>query len=151
MSETAEHEFDTWLWGKNDDKPRFLHAMIRVKDFDASLKFYIEGLGMKVLDRFDVERRRTTGMYIGFGEYKDGGMVELVHPWDDEEVYSHGSGYGHHIAIGVPDVPAMVARLEAMGAEVTLRPQELIDGAPQVAFVKDPDGYSVELIQTRKS
>jgi lactoylglutathione lyase len=78
-------------------------------------------------------------------------MVELVHPWDDEGPYSHPTGYAHHIAIGAPDVAAMVTRLEAIGAEVTLRPQHLIAGAPQVAFVSDPDGYSVELIQTRKA
>jgi lactoylglutathione lyase len=140
-----------WNWGTNDSKPRFLHMMIRVADFDAALRFYVDGLGMKQLsDRFDVASRRVTAVYLGFESFDAGGCVELVKRWDDPGPYTHGSGYGH-IAIGAPDIEAMVAKLEAMGAEVSLRPTVLIDGAPRVAFVKDPDGYAVELIETRAS
>ena len=151
-SATSSEEFDPrwWNWGTNDSKPRFLHTMIRVKDFDAQLRFYTQGLGMKQLsDRFSVEARRVTAVYLGFEDYAAGGCVELVQRWDVEGPYTHGSGYGH-IAIGVPDIAAMTARLEAMGAEVTLRPTVLIAGAPLVAFVKDPEGYAIELIQTRR-
>jgi lactoylglutathione lyase len=151
-SETPTDEFNSrlWVWGANASKPRVLHSMVRVKDFDAAIRFYVSGLGMKVLGRFEVETRRSTGVFLGFGDYDAGGVLELAHKWDHEGPYSHGSGYGH-IAIGVPDVTAMVAKLESMGAEITARPKVLIPGGPAVAFVKDPDGYEVELIQTRKS
>jgi lactoylglutathione lyase len=138
------------VWGENADKPRFLHTMIRVKEFEPSLRFYLDGLGMKVLDRFDVNVSRVTLMFIGFDGYSAGGCVELVHPWDDEGPYTHASGHTH-ISVGVPDVMAMLAKLQGMGVEVTRPPTVLIPGGPQVAFVKDPNGYPVELIQTRRA
>lgn len=149
MGEATAKDFDTWLWGRDGTAPRFLHTMIRVKDFDASLRFYLEGLGMRVLDRFDVESRRASAVYIGYNDYAAGGLVELTSYWDEPP--QPGGAPNFHIAIGVPDVPAMVEKLEALGAEVSLRPKVLMEGGPEVAFVKDPDGYSVELIQTRKS
>lgn len=151
-SATSSDEFNPklWVWGTEASKPRFLHTMIRVKDYDAAVRFYVDGLGMKQLgDRFDIETRRVTGVFLGFEDYAAGGCVELVQNWDAAGPYSHGTGYGH-ISIGVPDIAAMVAKLEAMGREVTLRPTVLIAGGPRVAFVKDPDGYSLELIQTRR-
>jgi lactoylglutathione lyase len=124
--------------------------MIRVNDFDVALRFYVDGLGMKVLDRFDIESRRVTLLFIGYGGYAEGGLLELTRGWDADGPYSHGTGYGH-ISIGVPDIAAMVAKLEAMGVEITSRPKALMAGGPSVAFVKDPDGYEIELIQTRQS
>jgi lactoylglutathione lyase len=152
-SATSATEYDPkqWVWGTDYSKPRFLHTMLRVKDLGAALRFYIDGLGMKQLgDRFDVPVRRVTAVFIGFEDYAAGGCLELVHYWDSEGPYTHGTGYGH-ISIGVPDVEAMLVRLEAMGAEVTLRPAVLIAGGPKVAFLKDLDGYSVELLQTNRS
>jgi lactoylglutathione lyase len=73
--------------------------------------------------------------------------LELACYWDPPEPYTHGTGYGH-VAIGVPDVAATVARLEGLGAPCTRRPCAGASGAPVVAFVKDPDGYDVELIET---
>ena len=150
--ENATDEFNPklWNWGTENNKPRFLHAMIRVKDFDAAMRFYVDGLGMKPLgDRFDVPLRRVSAIYLGFDSYAAGGCVELVQRWDEPGPYTHGTGYGH-IAIGAPDIEGMVAKLESMGVEVTLRPTVLLPGAPAVAFVKDPDGYAVELIQTSR-
>lgn len=149
-SDTATPELETWLWGANVAEPRILHTMIRVADFEASVRFYVEGFGMKVLDRFSVESRGAAAIYIGFNDYRSGGVLELVQHRGDKTPYTHGTGYGH-FAVGVADVPAMVARLEAMGAEVDLRPKVLMDGGPQVAFVKDPDGYLIELIQTQRN
>ena len=147
-SATIKASTNNWVWGADATRPRFLHTMIRVRDFDASLRFYVDGLGMKVLDRFEIEARRVTAFFIGFGGYEDGGCLELTHLWD-VDAYTHGTGYGH-IAIGVPDLPGALAKLEAMGVEVTQRPVKYFADAPHLAFVKDPDGYSVELIQTRK-
>jgi lactoylglutathione lyase len=151
-SETSRVAFNPrlWVWGTDDRTPRMLHTMIRVANFDRSLRFYIGGLGMKVLmDRFDVEVRRTTGMFLGFGDYAAGGCLELVQHWDVEGPYTHGTGFGH-MSIGVPDIVGMVNTLEAMGSECTLQPTVLMAGGPRVAFVKDPDGYALELIETRR-
>lgn len=151
-SATSRDECDPklWVWGADASKPRLLHSMVRVKDVDAAIRFYVNGFGMKVLGRFEVETRRSTGVFLGFGDYDAGGVLELASKWDHEGPYSHGSGYGH-ISIGVPDMTATVAKLESMGAEITVRPKPLIPGGPAVAFVKDPDGYEIELIQTRRS
>lgn len=140
---------DYWVWGEDEYEPRFLHAMVRVRDVDAALRFYIDGLGMKVLDRFDIESRRVTGIFIGYAGYRQSALLELAHKWDNDEPYSHGTGYGH-VAIGVPDLPGTAARIEALGFEVTDPPKVLLAGGPMVAFVKDADGYAVELIQIQK-
>jgi lactoylglutathione lyase len=138
-----------WVWGANDTHRRFLHTMIRVRDVDASLAFYVDLLGMKKLgEPFDVPSRRTTGLFIGFDSYAAGGCLELVRAWDAQGPYTHGTGYGH-ISIGVPDMDELVARLDAAGVEFTLRPAPLLAGGPKVAFIKDPDGYAIELIQTQ--
>jgi lactoylglutathione lyase len=136
-----------WVWGSDEKEPRFLHTMIRVRDFDNALRFYCDGLGMKVLTRFSVPVRRVDAMFIGFADYEQGGMLELVKLWDHEGPHTHGTGYGH-ISVSAPNLEETVAKLEAMGVEVTTRPTSLLEGGPLVAFVKDFDGYSIELIQT---
>jgi lactoylglutathione lyase len=147
---TASDEFkpEYWGWGTNDEQPRVLHTNLRVKNFEAALRFYVEGLGMKILSEFEVPVRRVTGKYVGFGDFHNGGVLELTKLWDVDE-YTHGTGY-QHVAVGVPDVTAMLDKLEGMGYEVTTRPTILLKGAPEVGFVKDPDGYFVELIQTKR-
>ena len=145
----ATEAFDPqyWNWGVANAAPRFLHAMIRVRDLERSLRFYTEGFGMKILDRFDVPVRRVSAAYIGFGSYDEGGLLELTHKWDSPDV-TLGS---FHVAIGVPQMEEALDRLLLAGAEVEMKPTILVPGGPKVAFVKDPDGYSVELIQTRRS
>jgi lactoylglutathione lyase len=141
---------EQWVWGTADDRPRFLHTMIRVRDFDASLSFYIDGLGMRVWNRFDIAARRVSAIFIGFEDYAAGGLLELTRRWGDQGDHTHGTGYGH-IAVGAPDIDAAVARLEAMGVTVDVRPTIYMPGGPAVAFVRDPDGYAVELIQTSRN
>jgi lactoylglutathione lyase len=138
-----------WPWGKDAQQPRFLHSMIRVRDPEASVRFYSEGLGMKLLDRFDFEGGRFSLLYLAFDGYEGGGALELTYNWDQAEPYSHGSGFGH-VAIGVPDIGVAVAKLEAVGAEISTRPKKMIPGSPHIAFARDPDGYQVELIQTNR-
>lgn len=140
---------DLWVWGEAEVQPRLLHAMIRVKDFEASLRFYCDTLGMKVLDRFDVESRRATGLFLGFGNYRDSALLELTQKWDVDE-YTHGDAFGH-VAIGVPDLAGTVRAIEEAGYEVTDQPKVLMEGGPSVAFARDPDGFFVELIQIRKN
>lgn len=144
-------EFDPlWAWGENDQKPRLLHAMMRVRNLDASLRFYIDGLGMRLLDRYDIEGGRFSILFLSFAGYRDGeAAIELTWNWDQTENYSHGSGYGH-VAIGVPDVPLMWERLALFGGKKGSAPKTMMPGAPQLAFVTDPDGYSIELIQINR-
>jgi lactoylglutathione lyase len=139
-----------WPWGANAANARFLHTMIRVRNVDATLRFYQEGIGMKLLDRYDFESGRFSLLYLAFDGYEGGGALELTYNWDTETDYSHGSGYGH-IAIGVPDVYNVVERLQSLGAQITVQPKKMVAGAPYIAFAKDPDGYQIELIQTRRA
>jgi lactoylglutathione lyase len=147
--DTKEFNADLWVWGEEEFRPRLLHAMIRVADFEKSLRFYVDTLGMQVLDRFDVESRRATGLFIGFGNYRDSALLELTQKWDVDS-YTHGDAFGH-VAIGVPDLVGMVKRIEQAGYEVTDQPKVLMTGGPMVAFARDPDGFFVELIQIRKA
>ena len=147
---TADTKLDEslWVWGTSATEPRLLHTMVRVRDLDRSLKFYCDGLGMRVLSRFDSEQGRFSLRFLSFTDFASGPAIELTHNWDQAEDYTHGSGYGH-IAIGVPDIHAACKRLAEAGGTVTTPPKHMVPGAPALAFVKDPDGYPIELIQTR--
>lgn len=144
----ADKQFDPlWAWGEDGHAPRVLHSMIRVRDVDAALRFYCDGLGMTVLDRYDIEAGRFSIIFLSYAGYRDGpAAIELTYNWDQNEDYTHGSGYGH-IAIGVPNVAAMWSRLAEFGGRQGTAPKSLMPGAPELAFVYDPDGYAIELIQ----
>ena len=124
--------------GPNDGKPRILHVMIRVADFDASINFYVNLLGMKVLtERIESEASRVTAIFVGYDNPGPGGaVIELTQFWDEQGPYTQGTGYGH-ISIGTPDRPALLEKLKAAGIE----PRR----SGVAMFVKDPDGYEVEL------
>ncbi len=139
-----------WEWGSTATAPRILHTMIRVSDLERSLDFYCNKLGMNILSRVDIEAGRFSIVFISFGKDYYSGAIELTYNWDhlaNTEGYSHGSGYGH-VAIGVPDIWTMCTNLAEAGVEVSVAPKRLLPEAPALAFVKDPDGYSIELIQT---
>lgn len=125
---------------------RLLHTMLRVFDLEKSIAFYTELLGMRLLRRTDYEGGRFTLAFIGYGEESDTAVIELTHNWDQAEPYTIGSGYGH-IAIGVPDAYAACDALRAAGAKITREPGPMKHGSTVIAFVEDPDGYKVELIQ----
>lgn len=135
------------ILGPNDGEPRIIHTMVRVKNIDRSLGFYVDGLGMTVLERLDIEAEEATAVFVGYGGGDAGAPLGLVCYRDGEGSYTHGSGYGH-VAVGVADLPTTFARLEAAGAEIVMRPGVLVPGGASCAFVKDPDGYSVELLET---
>lgn len=139
-----------WAWGEDADRPRLLHSMLRVRDVDATLRFYCEGLGMTLLDRYDFESGRFSILFLSYAGYRDGqAAIELTYNWDQDSDYTHGSGYGH-VAIGVPDVLAMWERLVLFGGRQGIAPKSMVPGAPKLAFVYDPDGYAIELIQIRR-
>jgi lactoylglutathione lyase len=125
---------------------RMLHTMVRVKDLEKSLDFYTRLLGMKVLRKKDFPGGKFTLAFVGYGEESETAVLELTHNWDQEGPYDLGSGYGH-IAIGVPDIYATCEALEKAGAKIPRPPGPMKHGTTVIAFVEDPDGYKIELIE----
>ncbi|WP_096702817.1 lactoylglutathione lyase [Magnetospirillum sp. 15-1] len=126
---------------------RFLHTMIRVGNLDRSIDFYTRLLGMKLLRRTDFPEGRFTLAFVGYGEEASSTVVELTHNWDTES-YELGGGFGH-LALGVPDIYKACADLEAAGAKIPRPPGPMKHGSTIIAFVEDPDGYKIELIQAK--
>jgi lactoylglutathione lyase len=120
---------------------RYLHTMLRVRDLDAALDFFVGKLGLRQLRRRDSEGGRFTLVFLGTGAEGDAAQVELTHNWDQAEPYPTGRFFGH-LAYEVDDLYATCARLQAGGVAI-LRPPR--DG--HMAFIKSPDGHSVELLQ----
>ena len=127
---------------------RLLHTMLRVVDRERSIDFYTNLLGMRLRRRTDYEGGRFTLAFVGYGEERDTAVLELTHNWDQTTPYDIGAGYGH-IAIGVPDIYAACEALKAGGAKITREPGPMKHGSTVIAFIEDPDGYKVELIQRR--
>jgi lactoylglutathione lyase len=127
-------------------KFRLLHAMLRVKDQDRSIDFYTRHLGMKKIRQTDYEGGRFTNTFIGYGDEDSDTVLELTYNWDQEEPYSHGSGFGH-LAVAVPDIYATCAALEKEGVTISRAPGPMKHGTTVIAFIEDPDGYKIELIE----
>ncbi len=124
---------------------RLLHTMIRVRDLDASLAFYTGLLGMKLLRKQDYPDGKFTLAFVGYGDEASTAVIELTHNWGHEG-YEMGTGFGH-IALGVPDIYKTCADLEKAGAKITRPPGPMKHGSTVIAFIEDPDGYKIELIQ----
>lgn len=125
---------------------RMLHTMLRVGDLERSLRFYCDVLGMKLLRRKDYPGGRFTLAFVGYGPESDTAVLELTHNWDTPS-YDVGNGYGH-VALGFDDIYDACDRLRAKGAKVVREPGPMQHGTTHIAFVEDPDGYRIELIQT---
>ncbi len=125
---------------------RMLHTMIRVRDLDRSVKFYTGPLGMKELRRNEVPGGRYTLSFVGYGDEKSHAVVELTYNWDQEQPYDIGSGFGH-LAVGMPDIKEACERVRQAGGKVTREPGPVKFGTTVIAFVEDPDGYKIELIE----
>ena len=126
---------------------RLAHTMMRVRDLEASLKFYCDTLGMKVLRRTDYPDGRFTNTFIGYETEATGPSLELTHNWDQSEEYDKGNGWGH-ICIETPDVYKACEDLAAVGVKITRAPGPMKHGTRVIAFCEDPDGYKVELNET---
>ena len=124
---------------------RLLHTMLRVGNLEASLKFYCEILGMKLLRQKDYPGGKFTLAFVGYGEESDHTVLELTHNWETDK-YNLGNAYGH-IAIGVDDIYETCEQIKARGSKVVREPGPMKHGSTVIAFVEDPDGYKVELIQ----
>ena len=126
---------------------RILHTMLRVGDLQRSIDFYTRILGMNLIRQRDNEQYRYTLAFVGYGNEEDGAVLELTYNWDTTE-YDLGTGYGH-IAIGADDIYATCDAIKAAGGTVSREPGPVKGGTTEIAFVKDPDNYSIELIQTK--
>tara|TARA_Y100000589_G_scaffold155984_1_gene148530 strand:- start:712 stop:1113 length:402 start_codon:yes stop_codon:yes gene_type:complete len=124
---------------------RMLHTMIRVGDLEKSVAFYTDVLGMQLLRRKDYASGRFTLAFLGYGNEKEHTVLELTHNWDTEH-YDLGNGYGH-IALGVQDIQATCAGIADRGGRLVREPGPMKHGSTVIAFLEDPDGYKVELIE----
>ena len=142
MTETAEATKPM----AGTERMRLLHTMLRVRDLDASLKFYTEQLGMKLLRKRDYPTGKFTLAFVGYGEETDNAVIELTHNWDQAEAYNLGTAFGH-LAIAVPDVYEACDKLAAAGVKVPRPAGPMAHGGSVIAFIEDPDSYRIELIQ----
>ncbi|KLV03171.1 lactoylglutathione lyase [Photobacterium aquae] len=126
---------------------KFLHTMLRVTDLDKSIEFYTKVLGMSVLDKFENSEYRYTLVFVGY-EGHDSATIELTYNWDTDH-YDLGNAFGH-LAIGCDDIYATCDAIKSVGGNITREPGPMKGGDTHIAFVKDPDGYQIELIQVSK-
>ena len=124
---------------------RMLHTMLRVGNLEQSLQFYTEVLGMSLLRKRDYEEGRFTLAFVGYGDEAHHTVLELTHNWDTSS-YELGNAYGH-IAIGVADAYQACEEIKARGGKVVREAGPMKGGVTVIAFVEDPDGYKIELIQ----
>jgi len=124
---------------------RLLHTMIRVGNLDRSLAFYTDVLGMRLLRRKDYPDGRFTLAFVGYQDESEGAVIELTYNWDTS-AYELGNGYGH-IALEVEDAYATCDEIRARGGKITREAGPMKHGQTVIAFVEDPDGYKIELIQ----
>ncbi|USG59605.1 lactoylglutathione lyase [Sneathiella marina] len=125
---------------------RMLHTMIRVKDLDKSIDFYVNNLEMKLLRKTDFPGGKFTLAFVGYGDEKDTTVIELTHNWDQAEPYDLGNGFGH-LALGVKDIYGICEKLEAQGVDIPRPAGPMKHGKSVIAFIKDPDGYLIELVE----
>ena len=124
---------------------RMLHTMLRVGDLEKSKQFYCDVLGMKLLRQKDYPGGEFTLAFVGYGDEKEHTAIELTHNWGTDS-YDIGDGYGH-IALGVDDIYGTCDKIKSLGGKVSREPGPMKHGSTVIAFVEDPDGYKIELIQ----
>ena len=140
---------------------RLLHTMLRVRDLDRSLHFYCELLGMKLLRRKDFSGGAFTLAFVGYGDESETAVLELTYNWPNAEGsagpdangvrdYELGTAFGH-VALGVDHIRELCDSLRAQGVKVVREPGPMQHGTTVIAFLEDPDGYRIELIEERNS
>jgi lactoylglutathione lyase len=128
------------------DTYRYLHTMLRVKNLDASVDFYTRLLGMKELRRREVPDGKYTLAFLGYGDEATHTVLELTYNWGQDDGYELGTAFGH-LAIGVPDVAAACEDVRRAGGRVVREAGPVKFGTTIIAFIEDPDGYKIELVQ----
>ncbi len=124
---------------------QILHTMIRVKNLEKSILFYTKILGMRLLRKKDYPSGRFTLAFVGYGSEENTSVLELTHNWDTEN-YELGDGFGH-IALGVDNIYKKCNSIKEHGGKVSREPGPMKHGKTIIAFVEDPDGYKIELIE----
>lgn len=124
---------------------RMLHTMLRVCNLDESLKFYCDVLGMKLLRQKDYPDGKFTLAFVGYGDESEHSVIELTYNWDTDQ-YDLGNAYGH-IALGVDNIYEACAQIRLKGGKIVREPGPMKHGSTIIAFVEDPNGYKIELIQ----
>jgi len=124
---------------------RVLHTMIRVGDLDRSIRFYTDVLGMNLLRKKDYPDGKFTLAFVGYGPESEHAVIELTHNWDTDR-YDLGNGFGH-VALEVDDAYKACDEIKRRGGKVTREAGPMKYGTTVIAFVEDPDGYKIELIQ----
>ncbi|WOH38076.1 lactoylglutathione lyase [Thalassotalea fonticola] len=127
---------------------RILHTMLRVGDLDRSINFYQDVLGMRLLRRSDNEQYQYTLAFLGYDDMANSTVLELTYNWGVKE-YELGQAFGH-IAIEVDNVYTACEKIESLGGIISRAPGPVKGGSTEIAFVKDPDGYAIELIQAKE-
>lgn len=128
---------------------RVLHTMIRVGDLDKSVEFYTKVMGMQVIRTSENPEYKYSIVFLGYADDPHGSLIELTYNWGVSE-YELGSAFGH-IALGYDDIYQACADIKAAGGNVTREPGPVKGGTTHIAFVKDPDGYMIELIQNSQT
>jgi lactoylglutathione lyase len=126
---------------------RILHTMLRVGDMPRSVKFYTEGLGMKVLRTTDRPEQKYSLTFVGYDSEDRAAVLELTYNYGVSK-YELGGAFGH-VAVGVPDVAKACDKVRKLGGRVTREPGPVKGGTSIIAFVEDPDGYKIEFIESR--
>ena len=126
---------------------RLLHTMLRVGDLERSVKFYTEILGMSLLRQKEYPDGRFTNAFLGYGDEKENTALELTYNWDTDH-YDKGNGFGH-LAIEVNDVYEAAEKIRQQGGTIIREPGPMNAGTTILAFVADPDGYEIELLEPK--
>lgn len=129
------------------DEFSYLHTMIRVGNLERSIHFYTKFLGMKELRRTEVPDGKFTLVFVGYGDEDNHTVLELTYNWGVEQ-YDIGTAFGH-LALGVPDIYMSCERLRAAGVKIVREPGPMKFGTTVIAFIEDPDGYKIELIERK--
>jgi len=124
---------------------RLLHTMIRVNNLDESLKFYCDALGMKLLRKNDYPNGEFTLAFVGYGGERDNSVIELTYNWG-KSGYQLGDAFGH-LAVATEDIYGLFAELKRKGVKVVREPGPMKFGGAEIAFIEDPNGYKIELVQ----
>ena len=124
---------------------RYLHTMIRVNNLSESIEFYTTVLGMKLISKQDYPDGKFTLAFVGYGQSKSDPCIELTYNWDRHS-YNLGDGFGH-IALSTEDIYKTCEKVRALGGKITREPGPMKHGTTVIAFIEDPNGYKVELIE----
>src|SRR5712692_5257520 len=147
-ADAARHAQGEGSAGNDPDLMRILHTMLRVNDLEQSLAFYTGVLGMKLLRKKNYESGRFTLAFVGYGDEESTAVLELTHNWDTKS-YTLGDAFGH-VAIGTEDIYATCERIRSAGGKIVREPGPMKHGSTVIAFIEDPNGYRIELIETKR-